>query len=99
MSLGQKLMRVGRPEGDLPDALRAVVGRLRTDLVRFGAGREMNGAVHLEGTSVAVEMTGRDAGFVARQLARRMHPPLRAIVEERERGHVVLRVTEAGANG
>lgn len=85
-------MRVGRPDGDLPDAVRAVVGRLRTDLVRFGAGREVHGELRLEGATVAVALAGRDAGFVARQLARRVHAPLQAQVEEVERGRAVLRV-------
>ncbi len=95
MSLGKKLMRVGRPGEDLPEVLRAVVGRLRTDLVRFGSGREASGELRMEGTAVVAELVGRDAVFVARQLARRVHPPLRAVVEEAGRGRAVVRVAEA----
>jgi hypothetical protein len=94
MGIGKQLMRVGRPDEHLPEALRAIVGRLRTDLVRFGSGREASGAVRLEGEAVVVDLAGRDAGFVARQLARRVHPPLRAVVEGAERGHASLRVME-----
>jgi hypothetical protein len=94
MSLGKKLMRVGRPGENLPEAVRAVVGRLRTDLVRFGSGREASGSLRMEGEAVIAELAGRDAAFVARQLARRVHPPLIAEVVETERGHAVLRVTE-----
>jgi hypothetical protein len=94
MGLGKKLMRAGRPEENLPEALRAVVGRLRTDLVRFGSGREASGALRLEGAAIVAELAGRDAGFVARQLARRVHAPLRAVVEEAGHGRAVLRVTE-----
>jgi hypothetical protein len=85
---------MGTPEGDLPPRLLAQVGRLRTDAVRFCQGREAHGSVVLEGAAVVVDLTGRDAAFVARQLARRVLAPLHAVVEDGGRGHARLRVTE-----
>jgi hypothetical protein len=99
MGLGRRLMRAGTPEGELGAHLLPYVGRLRTDVVRFCAGREAHGAVRLEGASVAVEVTGRDAGFVARQIARRVLDPLRAIVEDGGRGCATVRITEASDEG
>ena len=95
MGLGRRMMRVGTPEGDLGVHLLPYVGRLRTDVVRFCAGRAAHGEVRLEGASVVVDLTGRDAAFIARQLSRRVLAPLCAVVEDGERGKARVRVTEA----
>ena len=90
-ALGRRLMRLGRPEGELSRDMREVLGRVRADLRRFAAG--MTERVTVDGEQIVVELDGRSARCVAQQVAKRVRGPMTAVVEDRD-GGATVRITE-----
>lgn len=91
--LGKWLMRYGNVDEALSPALRGAVGRIRSDLHKFSAGRQAFSDVVIEGTEVVATLTGRDARSVARQVERRLYAPLVSYMVEAD-GGVQLRIKD-----
>ena len=78
----KKLMRLGQPDEQLSENLRRALGDLRANLIRYQAGRMSMGELRIDGARVIMELRGREAAAIARQLQGRIHPPLQASIEQ-----------------
>lgn len=89
----KRLMRCGRVEEGLSAGLRAAMGPLRSDLVRFGVGQECQSAIRVEGSAMIVEVQGRHRRCVALQVLKRLQAPLVGQIEE-GRDMICVRIEE-----